>query len=113
MPARPEAPRGRARVAISLGDPAGIGPEIVAAALAHPGVRRSVSPVVFGDDGAFAAGCAAMGVDDELPRIDLGDAVPPRGALVRVSRLAARDRTPARPTLAGARAQVLYIEEAI
>jgi 4-hydroxy-L-threonine phosphate dehydrogenase PdxA len=36
-------------VAITLGDPAGIGPEIVARALAEPEVRRACRPVLIGD----------------------------------------------------------------
>ena len=40
---------GRPRVGISLGDPSGIGPEIVARALASPRVQRALVPVVFGD----------------------------------------------------------------
>ncbi|HZW87967.1 MAG TPA: 4-hydroxythreonine-4-phosphate dehydrogenase PdxA, partial [Myxococcaceae bacterium] len=47
MSASPAA--GRPRVGISLGDPSGIGPEIVDRALAHPAVRRALVPVVFGD----------------------------------------------------------------
>ena len=36
-------------VGISLGDVSGIGPEVTAAALALPRVRRALVPVVFGD----------------------------------------------------------------
>ena len=36
-------------VAVTMGDPAGIGPEIVARALAEPGVRKVCRPVVVGD----------------------------------------------------------------
>ncbi len=36
-------------VAVTMGDPAGIGPEIVARALAEPDVRKACRPVVVGD----------------------------------------------------------------
>lgn len=36
-------------VAVTMGDPAGIGPEIVARALTEPGVRKVCRPVVVGD----------------------------------------------------------------
>src|ERR1700722_18310343 len=36
---------------ISMGDPAGIGPEIIAAALARPQVRKICRPLVVGDPG--------------------------------------------------------------
>ncbi|MGB2797250.1 MAG: 4-hydroxythreonine-4-phosphate dehydrogenase PdxA, partial [Phycisphaerae bacterium] len=42
--ANPDLPR----LGISLGDPAGIGPEVVAKALADPAVRRLARFAVFG-----------------------------------------------------------------
>ena len=100
-------------VAISLGDPAGIGPEIVAAALARPAARRKPVPLVFGDGGALARGARAMGVPDRLPRIAPGAAVPATGALVEVTRLAARAVPRGRPTAAGGEAQGRFLEAAI
>lgn len=41
----------RVRVGISLGDPSGIGPLVMAKALRRPSVRRVLEPVVFGDEG--------------------------------------------------------------
>lgn len=43
--------RPQPRLAVTLGDPRGIGPEIVAAALAHPEVRERASLVVVGPEG--------------------------------------------------------------
>jgi 4-phospho-D-threonate 3-dehydrogenase / 4-phospho-D-erythronate 3-dehydrogenase len=40
-------------VAVSLGDPAGIGPEIVVEAAARPAVRRACRLAVFGDEGVL------------------------------------------------------------
>jgi 4-hydroxythreonine-4-phosphate dehydrogenase len=77
------------RIGITLGDPSGIGPEIVAAALAaRPDLAATV--VVFGDPA-------------------LSDAP----GLVPVTRLAAADRVPGRPTPEGGAAQVAYLEAAI
>lgn len=45
-----------------MGDPAGIGPEITAAAAASPAVRRACTLTVFGDPGVFESACAAAGV---------------------------------------------------
>lgn len=42
----------RPRLAITLGDPRGIGPEIVAKALADPAVRDACDPIVVGPTGA-------------------------------------------------------------
>ena len=40
------------RLAITLGDPRGIGPEVVAKALANPEVRAACDPVIVGARGA-------------------------------------------------------------
>lgn len=40
---------GLPRIAITLGDPAGIGPEVVRAALADPRVRAKCRPIIVGD----------------------------------------------------------------
>src|SRR5262245_11723807 len=40
----------RPRIAISVGDPAGIGPEIAAAAATHPRVTEVCDPVIFGTE---------------------------------------------------------------
>jgi 4-hydroxythreonine-4-phosphate dehydrogenase len=44
------------RIAITLGDPAGIGPEIVAKALRDPRVLKSCKPVVLGNTGGIRMG---------------------------------------------------------
>ncbi len=56
----------RVRVSVTLGDPWGIGPEVLAAALAEPRVRRACTPIVYGDAHVLAAGARAMGV--RLPK---------------------------------------------
>jgi 4-hydroxythreonine-4-phosphate dehydrogenase len=100
------------RIAVSLGDPSGIGPEVTAAALAHPEVRRSLVPVVFGDERVWRHACALRRVPDRLDLVDSPDRA--RGAsLVSVSRLAPADTRAGRPTPAGARAQLAYFERAV
>jgi len=44
------------RIAITLGDPAGIGPEIVSKALRDPRVRKSCEPIVLGNSGGVRMG---------------------------------------------------------
>jgi 4-hydroxythreonine-4-phosphate dehydrogenase len=77
-----------------MGDPAGIGPELVAAALAHD--PRDL--VVFGDRGILEEAARAM-------RITL-----PAFELVEVSHLA---WTPGAPSAATGRAQIDYLERAV
>jgi len=83
------------KLAITLGDPSGIGPEIVAATLdAADDLRKSC--VVFGDPGVLARAGLRSDVD-----------------IRAVTRLAPDDAPPGRPTPAGAAAQVAYLEAAV
>ncbi len=95
------------RVAVSLGDPSGIGPEVTAAALA--GLRGRITPILFGD-ASFARVAGKAGL--ELPVLEPGEPLPRGGALVRVTRLAAADRRPGRPSPAGGAASLAYLEAA-
>lgn len=104
---------GKPVVAISMGDPSGIGPEVLARALAKRAVRSALVPLLFGDDGVWSRTCRRLGLPDRLPRIEPGAPIPPGGALVSLSRLAASESRPGKPTPAGGEAQARYIEAAI
>jgi 4-hydroxythreonine-4-phosphate dehydrogenase len=82
---------------VTLGDPAGIGPEVVAWALAHAPAALRGEVVVFGDPAVLARGAAAMGVT-------LAD-VPCEGEPCPTA--------PGRPDHAGGVAQVAWLEAAI
>jgi 4-hydroxythreonine-4-phosphate dehydrogenase len=56
----------RPGIAITMGDPAGIGPEIVARALADPGVAAGARCVVFGDARIMKRALALTGVAARL-----------------------------------------------
>jgi len=96
------------RVAISMGDPSGIGAEVTARALAA--LRGRIVPYVFGDGGVFAA--AARRARLSLPTVDLGESLPAGGALVRVSSLPRSAALPGRPARPGGAAQLAYLEAA-
>ncbi|MFN7130967.1 MAG: 4-hydroxythreonine-4-phosphate dehydrogenase PdxA [Myxococcales bacterium] len=99
------------RLAVTLGDPSGIGPEVSAAALASPALRRRLVPVVFGDDRVWREACRLAGVPDRLRRVtSVEEADGP--SLVEVTALAAKDAEPGRPGLGGARAQLAFLEKA-
>src|SRR5262245_8220131 len=91
-------PMSSQRIAISLGDPSGIGPEVVARALA---VRPDLDVVVFGDRGVLARAAALAGV-----------AAPPDARVEPVTALGAGDVSPGRPNDASARAQLAYLQAA-
>jgi 4-hydroxythreonine-4-phosphate dehydrogenase len=62
----------RPRLAVSAGDPAGIGPEIVIKALADPALRSEADVILTGDPRRLAALAARFGV--ELAGCELRDA---------------------------------------
>ena len=85
-------------IAISLGDPAGIGPEVVVRALA---VRPELRVLVFGDPIVLVAAAERA----RVPRVDAE-------SLRVVTALGPTDVTPGRPNDASARAQLAYLEAA-
>ena len=94
------------RVAISVGDPSGIGPEVTAAALAA--LRGELAPLVFGDPILFARHFGAL----HLPVVALGEAVPASGALVAATHLPAAGARPGKPAPVGGAAQLAFLEDA-
>lgn len=51
-------------IAITMGDAAGIGPEIIVKALSHPDVYELCRPVVIGDAGTLKRAAAVSGLDE-------------------------------------------------
>src|SRR5687767_7706081 len=104
MPGQPRLPK--PLIGISIGDPSGIGPEVTLAALRRPVVRRALTPVVFGD--------ASLGLTGSGLEVTLAlEERPTRGCLVAVTALAPKNRVLGKPTLAGGRAQLAYVDVAI
>ncbi len=87
------------RVAITLGDPAGVGPEVVVKALALPEVRAACAPVVVGDEATLREAAARLGA-----RLDV--------EVVDETSLPRRARRPGHPTVEGGRAAYRSIETA-
>ncbi len=85
-------------LAISLGDPAGIGPEIVVRALAE---RPDAGLLVFGDEGVLARAAKLAGV------------APPRARVHAATRLGADEVVPGKPNDVSGRAQLAYLTAAV
>ena len=67
------------RIGITMGDPAGIGPEVVMKALADPSIQGMARPVVIGDARRLAKAGKLAGVRKKLTEmdcIDLGSVCP-------------------------------------
>jgi 4-hydroxythreonine-4-phosphate dehydrogenase len=86
------------RLGISLGDPAGIGPEVIVRALAQ---RPEHDVLVFGDAGVLSRAARLCGVE-----------LPARAQVQPVTTLDLREIVPGRPDENAGRAQVAYLEAA-
>lgn len=101
-------------IAISMGDPAGIGPEVILkAAASWAGRRDAPRLLVIGDLDAMRAAAQTL---EDAPRPlgwSAGQQVDPVGdtlCVLQASRLGRRGLTPGRPTVEGADAAYRYIE---
>ncbi len=63
-------------IAVALGDPSGISPELTARILAEPDLRAEANVIVFGDRRLLALGVADSGVDPGVRIVDDGAAMP-------------------------------------
>ena len=88
------------RIGITLGDPAGIGPEIVAAALATEPAESRERIIVYGDREPLERGARALGIS-----------LPP--GLVVIGDGAGAGAVPGRPDERSGAAQVGYLEAAV
>ncbi|MDX2166807.1 MAG: 4-hydroxythreonine-4-phosphate dehydrogenase PdxA [Deltaproteobacteria bacterium] len=104
----------RPRVAISMGDPTGIGPEVTLRALHRGGARRVLTPILVGDLGVYADTAVRLGLTARFTAWQPGAPLPRVGLPVRViAELSAKARRPGRPTAAGGRAAYAAILEAV
>ncbi|MFO8013251.1 MAG: 4-hydroxythreonine-4-phosphate dehydrogenase PdxA [Phycisphaerae bacterium] len=102
------------RLAVTVGDPAGIGPEVAARALADEAARGLADGVVFGppaEEWARRAGVPLPTLDDEQP-LNAWDGQVAGLRLVAVESDLA-DLAPAAPSAAGGEASIRYVRAAI
>ena len=100
----------RPRIAVTMGDPAGVGPEIVVQALRFPEVVSVCRPVVYGDAGILRRAAAVLGQAVEVA--DGGESVPGRIVVRPLSSLSPGEVPFGRISEAGSRAMADYIREA-
>ncbi|MBW1769492.1 MAG: 4-hydroxythreonine-4-phosphate dehydrogenase PdxA, partial [Deltaproteobacteria bacterium] len=107
-------------IGITMGDPAGIGPEIIATALADSALYECCRPVVLGDPGVLSSTISSF-----LPKIPQklsiniisnpaqAKAMPGVIDLIAISELKPGIIQPGRPVVEGGRAMVEYILRAV
>ena len=91
-----------AKIGVTLGDPSGIGPEIVVRALAKLDRARLQQIVIFGDQAPFHLACLQVG---STPAVEI--------AAAAQTGLRESDLQFGHPSNATARAQVAYLEAAV
>jgi 4-phospho-D-threonate 3-dehydrogenase / 4-phospho-D-erythronate 3-dehydrogenase len=120
LPASGEALKGESvtkpLIAVTMGDPTGIGPEIIARALARPEIGTACRALVLGDAGAMARGIGVTGVPLRLEILTEGlPPVNPGSGIIYLhplSCLGADDMPFGKPTRASGEAMFRYITEA-
>jgi 4-hydroxythreonine-4-phosphate dehydrogenase len=102
----------RPRIALSLGDPGGIGPEITARALSAPGIQDVCLPIVYGSRAVWARGCAVARVPTTLSTVSSArEASGP--SLVECDEVSLDALPYGVATEAAGRAQARYLERAV
>ena len=98
-----------------MGDPSGVGPEIIAAALADPALAALCRPLVLGDRGALERGLAVTGLPLEIRSVEESGPLRTEPGVIylrELSQLSAGDMEYGRPSRAGGDASYRYICEA-
>jgi len=89
-------------IAITMGDPAGIGPEVLLKAVATGRVKRWCNPIILGDENILNHIARKLGLIDHLPSLTVHN----------LSTLTTATIKPGRPYARCGRAMVRYIETA-
>jgi 4-hydroxythreonine-4-phosphate dehydrogenase len=102
-------------IGITMGDPVGIGPEIIAKALADPSVHAACRPVIFGDEAVLVQAMHTYGNALILQACDTIERRAPGNhiELVPVSHLDHTALQPGRPTRESSAAMAAAITEAV
>ncbi|MEM1042627.1 MAG: 4-hydroxythreonine-4-phosphate dehydrogenase PdxA [Bacteroidota bacterium] len=66
----------RSRLALTLGDPNGIGPEVVLKTLADGDLRARIDPVLVGSEAVLHAHAARLGLEDVATGLDIWEVAP-------------------------------------
>ncbi len=101
-------------IAVTMGDPSGIGPEIILKALQKEDIYQVCRPVVIGDVGVLKAASESIG-PTSLNKISIpSDAAGKPGVIdiISISNLKRDSFVPGKPTLSGGKAMVDYIVKA-
>lgn len=80
----PQSKGGKPVLALAVGDPAGIGPELAAKVLADPEIRAAADLVTVGDRRVLARGAEVAGIELDIPSCRSVEELPARAGTVLV-----------------------------
>lgn len=103
-------------VAVTMGDPVGVGPEIIPKALSDPRVFQCCRPLIYGDAACLNAGAASTGTRltfAEVPSIDVAAAGHNGIAVINAAGLDTAQLKWKTPTVEAGMAMVAYLNAAI
>lgn len=102
-------------IGITMGDPSGIGPEIIIKVLSDSSIYEICKPVVFGDPGALAMDIAGLKQKrlNEITRPSEAESRSEAIDLLVVSHLQKESIIPGKPTVESGEAMVNYITKAV
>jgi len=103
-------------IGITMGDPSGIGPEIILKALADKSIHSLCRPVFFGDPETLSSTILSSRQEMSLNIISNpveAKSIPGKIDLIAISRLKRNAILPGKPTVEGAKAMVEYIFQAV
>ena len=101
-------------IGITMGDPSGIGPEIIIKTLSDPTIYELCRPVVYGDSGALdvdVKGISRPSIKD-IRRPNESQGIPGQIDLIVCSRLKRDSMIPGKPSFEGGSSMVQYIVKA-
>jgi 4-hydroxythreonine-4-phosphate dehydrogenase len=103
-------------IAITMGDPTGVGPEVIVRALAEPEIAGICRPLVLGDVAAMERAIAVTGEHLEFETVSSGaiggETAPGVVQLLPLSRLTIEEMEYGRPGMAAGQAMYSYIASA-
>lgn len=104
-------------IAVTMGDPTGIGPEIIAKALCAEEIQGICRPVIIGDEDSLLRALVATNSPLAIRRLEdrnIPDTFAPGTCYLRpIGQLASGDRIIGQPTAATGKAMFNYINEAV
>ncbi|MCF8024096.1 MAG: 4-hydroxythreonine-4-phosphate dehydrogenase PdxA [Desulfobacteraceae bacterium] len=103
-------------IGITMGDPVGVGPEIICMALARPWIFDKVRPLVIGDAGVMKLAAGITGKDQKIRIVEHADAADYSPGLINVLALSNLDTRTfywGRPDRDTGHAMINYIERGI